>query len=480
MGVYLSTPKTEKFSEDGENSRVRYGLSSMQGWRSTMEDAHAAFPDLDASTSFFGVYDGHGGKVVSKFCAKFLHQQVLKSEAYSAEELATALEKAFFRYEISFPHTPTPTSLDHHHNHPYLRLSLLLPPLLRPPPPKPTYFRRLPSACRRLTVALFLPSLNPLSFHQSTSPPVHQSTMVPPQPTYCRVDHHGPTADDHDPTTPLTMDEMMRGQKGWRELAILGDKINKFIGMIEGLIWSPRNAEGSEHDDNWSFEDVGICDLDMGPHSDFAGPTCGSTACVSLIRGDQLLVANAGDSRCVISRKGQAYNLSRDHKPELEAERDRILKAGGFIHAGRVNGSLNLTRAIGDMEFKQNKFLPVENQIVTANPDINAIELCEDDDFLVLACDGIWDCMSSQQLVDFVREQLKTETKLSAVCERVFDRCLAPSTAAGEGCDNMTMIIVQFKKPDQNVTLSTDNEPLTPQPVSEAEPKHEPEPTESS
>lgn len=43
----------------------------------------------------------------------------------------------------------------------------------------------------------------------------------------------------------------------------------------------------------------------------------------------------------------QAYNLSRDHKPELEVEKERILKAGGFIHAGRVNGSLNLARAIG-------------------------------------------------------------------------------------------------------------------------------------
>ena len=92
----------------------------------------------------------------------------------------------------------------------------------------------------------------------------------------------------------------------------------------------------------------------------------------------------------------QAYNLSRDHKPDLEAERERILKAGGFIHAGRVNGSLNLARAIGnlfftqcnlfymqslsvelsftgDMEFKQNKFLPTEKQIVTASPDVNTV-----------------------------------------------------------------------------------------------------------
>ncbi|KAJ6957010.1 hypothetical protein NC653_039052 [Populus alba x Populus x berolinensis] len=329
MGIYLSSPKTEKFSEDGENGRLRYGLSSMQGWRATMEDAHAAITDLDATTSFFGVYDGHGGKVVAKFCAKYLHRQVCKNEAYAAGDMGTSVQKAFFR-----------------------------------------------------------------------------------------------------------MDEMMRGQRGWRELAALGDKITKFTGMIEGLIWSPRGGDCHEQPDDWAFEE--------GPHSDFSGPTSGSTACVAIIRNNHLIVANAGDSRCVISRKGQAYNLSRDHKPELEAEKERILKAGGFIHAGRVNGSLNLSRAIGDVEFKQNKFLPVEKQVV---------ELCDDDDFLVLACDGIWDCMSSQQLVDFIHEQLHSETskmqenKLSAVCERVFDRCLAPSTAGGEGCDNMTMIVVQFKKP---------------------------------
>ncbi|MBA0674002.1 hypothetical protein Goari_015620 [Gossypium aridum] len=234
------------------------------------------------------------------------------------------------------------------------------------------------------------------------------------------------------------MDEMMRGQRGWRELAILGDKINKFTGMIEGLIWSPRGGDSNDQVDNWAFEE--------GPHSDFPGPTSGSTACVAVIRNNQLIVANAGDSRCVISRKGQAYNLSRDHKPDLEVEKERILKAGGFIHAGRVNGSLNLARAIGDMEFKQNKFLSAEKQIVTANPDINTVELCDDDEFMILACDGIWDCMSSQTLVDFIHDQLKSESKLSVVCERVLDKCLAPSTATGEGCDNMTMILVQFKK----------------------------------
>ncbi|KAM5578534.1 hypothetical protein ABKV19_008709 [Rosa sericea] len=349
MGIYLSAPKTDKVSEDGENDRLRFGASSMQGWRSTMEDAHAAFPDLDNSTSFFGVYDGHGGKAVANFCAKYLHLQVLNQEAYLAGDLGTSLQKAFLR-----------------------------------------------------------------------------------------------------------MDEMMRGQRGWRELAVLGDKIDKVSGLIEGFIFSPKSVEAkrsafNDQIDQWSSEE--------GPHSDFDGPNSGSTACVAIIRNNQLVVANAGDSRCVISRKGQAYPLSKDHKPDIENEKDRILKAGGFIQVGRVNGSLNLARAIGDVEFKQNKQLPVEKQIVTANPDVTSVEICDDDEFLVIACDGI-----CQQLVDYVGEQLKHESKLSVVCERVFERCLAPSTG-GEGCDNMTMILVQFKKPIS--TASTGNKPLSSNPSPE-------------
>ncbi|KAF3579503.1 hypothetical protein DY000_02034388 [Brassica cretica] len=358
MGTYLSSPKTDKLSEEGENDTLRYGLSSMQGWRATMEDAHAAILDVDDKTSFFGVYDGHGGKVVAKFCAKYLHQQVLSNQAYGAGDIETSLQRAFFR-----------------------------------------------------------------------------------------------------------MDDMMQGQRGWRELAALGDKMNKFSGMIEGFIWSPRSGgDVNNQPDNWPLED--------GPHSDFTGPNCGCTACVALIKDKKLFVANAGDSRCVISRKGQAYDLSKDHKPDLEAEKERILNAGGFIHAGRINGSLNLTRAIGDMEFKQNKFLSSDKQMVTANPDINTIDLCDDDDFLVVACDGIWDCMTSQQLVDFIHEQLKSETKLSTVCEKIVDRCLAPDTASGEGCDNMTIILVQFKKPNSSETKVEEEDevkPEGPEPSQEAQ-----------
>jgi len=60
------------------------------------------------------------------------------------------------------------------------------------------------------------------------------------------------------------MDEMMRGQRGWRELSILGDKINKFTGMIEGLIWSPRSSDGIRVDD-WAFEEVSVTFKDGYP-----------------------------------------------------------------------------------------------------------------------------------------------------------------------------------------------------------------------
>ena len=97
---------------------------------------------------------------------------------------------------------------------------------------------------------------------------------------------------------------------------------------------------------------------------------------------------NAGDSRSVLGIKGRAKPLSFDHKPSNEGEKARICAAGGFVDFGRVNGNLALSRAIGDFEFKKSADLPPEQQIVTAFPDVTVHELGDDDEFLVIACDG--------------------------------------------------------------------------------------------
>lgn len=83
------------------------------------------------------------------------------------------------------------------------------------------------------------------------------------------------------------------------------------------------------------------------------GKDSGCTAVVALVSGRDLYVANAGDSRCVVCRNGKAIEMSFDHKPEDEEESDRIQKAGGKVTLdGRVNGGLNLSRAIGDHAYK--------------------------------------------------------------------------------------------------------------------------------
>ena len=66
----------------------------------------------------------------------------------------------------------------------------------------------------------------------------------------------------------------------------------------------------------------------------------------------EIYCANAGDSRTVMSEKGNAVDLSKDHKPELPEERSRIIKAGGEVMDGRVNGMLALSRAMGDFDYK--------------------------------------------------------------------------------------------------------------------------------
>ncbi|KAJ2902069.1 uncharacterized protein MKZ38_001042 [Zalerion maritima] len=171
----------------------------------------------------------------------------------------------------------------------------------------------------------------------------------------------------------------------------------------------------------------------------------GCTACVGLISEDKIYIANAGDSRGVLGVKGRAKPLSIDHKPQNEGEKARIQAAGGFVDFGRVNGNLALSRAIGDFEFKKGAELSPEQQIVTAYPDVQIHDLSDDDEFLVLACDGIWDCQSSQAVIEFVRRGIAAKQDLDKICENMMDNCLASnSETGGVGCDNMTMIIVAF------------------------------------
>lgn len=295
MGQTLSEPVVDKNSASGGDERLIYGVSSMQGWRISMEDAHATVLDLQANAepgaqptkledrlSFFGVYDGHGGDRVAQFAGDNIHQIIAKQEAFKKGDIEQALKDGF-----------------------------------------------------------------------------------------------------------LATDR-----------AILND---------------PRYEE----------------------------EVSGCTASVGILSGTKIYVGNAGDSRSVLGVKGRAKPLSFDHKPQNEGEKARITAAGGFVDFGRVNGNLALSRAIGDFEFKKSAELAPEQQIVTAFPDVTVHEISDDDEFLVVACDGIWDCQSSQAVVEFVRRGIAAKQGLFQICENMMDNCIASnSETGGVGCDNMTIVVI--------------------------------------
>lgn len=182
----------------------------------------------------------------------------------------------------------------------------------------------------------------------------------------------------------------------------------------------------------------------------------GCTATTLLISKLQnvMICANSGDSRTVLSRNHIAKALSYDHKPTLKSEYSRIVTADGFVEMDRVNGNLALSRAIGDFEFKSNPDLAPHEQIVTCVPDL--IEHTIDynsDEFVILACDGIWDCLTSQDCVDLVHYGLKQGLTLEEISSKIIDVCCSPTTeGTGIGCDNMSIIIVALLKEDEDET----------------------------
>ena len=170
------------------------------------------------------------------------------------------------------------------------------------------------------------------------------------------------------------------------------------------------------------------------------GDRSGCTANVCVVSPDFVVTANAGDARAVLSRAGMAIEMSVDHKPSNPAEERRITAAGGSVLMQRVNGELAVSRALGDFTYKHRRDLKPAAQMVTCAPDVRAIPRLPVDEFLVIACDGVWDVMTSDEVVGFCRAHMLAGTMaLPDITNLLLDTCL-------ERCsrDNMTACIVKF------------------------------------
>jgi len=203
------------------------------------------------------------------------------------------------------------------------------------------------------------------------------------------------------------------------------------------------------------------------------GISGGSTAVVASITKDTLVVANLGDSRAILVQRRKAgdssadedeaagsdttfstIDLSRDHSSGLDSEKERIDRVPGIeITGGRIvrkkkNGdpeSIGPSRAFGDFGFKANQELPPEQQAVIAVPDLTIHPRSEEDAFLILACDGIWDVMTSDEVGDFVARKIMdcrdsgVEVTLPRIADRLVEHCFDLGST-----DNMSVALVDL------------------------------------
>lgn len=203
----------------------------------------------------------------------------------------------------------------------------------------------------------------------------------------------------------------------------------------------------------------------------------GTTAVVVVLTPKYIVCANAGDSRAVYAKSsGRAIPLSYDHKPDDEEEERRIRDAGGYVSAGRVEGDLAVSRGLGDFRFKDpeavlagldagdregakdsdtpggsggrsgmarnHAMVRPEDQMVSPVPDVIVqTRDAGEDEFIVVACDGIWDVQTNLECVRCVAEIFaEGESNIGLMCEEVLDVCLRRGSK-----DNMTSLVVRLE-----------------------------------
>ncbi|KAH8854218.1 Protein phosphatase 1A [Schistosoma japonicum] len=284
MGAFLEKPKTEKVIDVGEGNGLRYAISSMQGWRVEMEDAHVAKSELPSpfqDWSYFGVFDGHAGSRVSELCATKLLDAILDTEEFQ--------------------------------------------------------------------------KLNPTKELDSTL-------------------------------------------------------VKK--GIVNGFLTFDRDLAADEKS--------------------------GSTAVVAFVTPTHIILANCGDSRAILVRDNKTLLATQDHKPYNPIESQRIFDAGGQVILSRVNGSLAVSRSLGDFEYKQVVSRAATEQLVSPEPDVFIVERKrESDQIILLACDGIWDVFENDTLTTYVLHRLCCLPSLADVCSEILDTSLHKGSR-----DNMSVLLV--------------------------------------
>lgn len=472
----VTTVKTDK--PHGLPSReLHVAAAAMQGWRRSMEDAHFIAYNEEMKVYLFGVFDGHGGSGVSRYCAKRLPELVFDNENFKSKNFDIALHEAFLDIDLECQEPEIQEILFRMHqeskhgasvedlkkieihlsfetildlflgnpadpvNHPSDPFKVFSDHYTIPDPfgivlPSPADLSGLMSVAseeegtrkrKRRNATMRYGERPPVYTAEPRSPWGHIASRMRQLVVNSR---EGNPLNARDPvfaelreliemidaSTDLELTLLrLKKEIDWSNIeAISEDPMSVFFdGILASLYHLTASCAVP-----WVYSIHPIDLLAVLNNNHIAGEGVNQRRCVSDDQGCTanvcllslndtpiLYCANAGDSRSILVRNSHAVPLSIDHKPSLPGERRRVLHAGGKVLGKmdpRVQGDLNLSRAIGDWRHKQNDSLPLELQMISPRPDITITNLTKEDEYIVLGCDGVWERFSSSDMANFV------------------------------------------------------------------------------
>ena len=423
---------TDKATYDKTVSNMKIGVCEMQGWRKTMEDAAIVLPNFEKNSSLFGILDGHGGSIISEFVSVNFKNILIRLDSYKNGNYEKALTETFLIMDELLKNKKVNNFIYTTHNSKVKQKEI---------PKNQNNQNDYENIVKlKFETGVFEYDLNKIDLSiggDDTSTTLYEykrrNSIIP---------------NNADERNNIQMEDIFF-EKGGKQNAALNT-----LPLFED-VFNIRKYDINFNENNSSNKLIKN-ESSTSTHSktsldNFVANEMGTTANIMLIKNGIIYIANVGDSLSVMYKNKKAYNLNREHQTIIESEKERVLKSGANIIGYRINGMLNLTRAIGDLQFKSNSNLKRHEQSVIAIPEITKIEDTDGIDFIIMGCDGVWDCVKRQLVCDFVDRKIKEnpDKDLSDILKVIFDRCVSPVSGVLLGTDNMSCMIIQFLHNEQ-------------------------------
>ena len=438
----MSKANMEKPSYDKTVSNMKIGVCEMQGWRKTMEDAAIVLPNFQPKTSLFGILDGHGGPIISEFVSVNFKNVLVRTKSYINGEYEQALVQTFLIMDellkdkevndfIVNTHTLKEVK-ENKEKEKFSRGKTML---------KPKNIIKL-----RFETGVFEFDLDSINLHEGGEGTTATILEYKKRALTPKDEINETEKIDHN-----VQFEDCFFQKGGKQNAALNT-----LPLFEDVYYNKEiDIHFEDNSESPSYKKKLLNsenNININNANNFIANEMGTTANIMLIKNSVIYLANVGDSLSVMYKNRKAYNLNKEHQLIIPEEKERVLKSGATIVGYRINGMLNLTRAIGDLKFKSNPNLKRHEQSVIAVPEISKIEDIDDIDFIIMGCDGVWDCVKRQMVCEFVDKEIREnpDKNLSDILKVIFDRCVSPVWGVVLGTDNMSCIIIQFLKDKNN------------------------------